>query len=100
MLPVPRNNPHNEVGPRDRSPEGNDTVTTTTSDHHEAGSFSQCNALLDKAIVAEVDKELWAALFDGDFRLAVPCDVCGRWLTAGKSKRAHRGPRCAAKAVK
>ncbi len=51
----------------------------------------------DKAIVSAVDKELWAAIFDGDFRLAVPCDICGRWLTAGKSKRAHRGPRCAAR---
>ena len=53
----------------------------------------------DKRVVAQVDWSIWNAIFNGQFRLAVPCDVCGRWLTAGASKRAHRGPRCAAKAV-
>ena len=53
----------------------------------------------DVHIVSQVDKSLWEAVFDGHFRLAVKCDVCGRWLTSGKSKRAHRGPRCAAKAA-
>ena len=52
---------------------------------------------LDRQIVGDAD--LWAALFDGRFRLAVRCDVCGRWLTAGKSKANGRGPNCAARAV-
>ena len=52
----------------------------------------------DQRIVAQVDKGLWEALFDGHFRLAVRCDVCGRWLTANASKKAHRGPRCSARA--
>lgn len=51
----------------------------------------------DKRVVDQVDASIWRALFDGQFRLAVRCDICGRWLTDGRSKAAHRGPRCAAK---
>lgn len=53
----------------------------------------------DKHIVEAVNRDIWAALFDGHFRLAVKCRGCGRWLTHGTSKRNHLGPRCAAKAV-
>lgn len=53
----------------------------------------------DRRVVAQVDWSIWQAVASGHFRLAVRCDVCGRWLTAGRSKKAHRGPRCAAKAV-
>lgn len=53
----------------------------------------------DRRVVDQVDWSLWRAVFEGHFRLAVRCDVCGRWLTDGRSKRKHRGPRCAAKAV-
>jgi hypothetical protein len=52
----------------------------------------------DQQVVAQVDKGLWEAIFAGDFRLAVPCSRCGRWLTAGPSKRARCGAHCAAKA--
>lgn len=52
---------------------------------------------LDRQLVDGLDGSLWAAIFDGHFRLAVRCDRCGRWLTAGRSKRAHLGPRCAQK---
>jgi len=52
----------------------------------------------DQRVVAQVDWSIWQALFDGHFKLAVQCDVCGRWLTANASKKAHRGPRCAARA--
>jgi rubrerythrin len=41
---------------------------------------------------------LWQALFNGQFRLALRCDVCGRWLTETESKRAGRGPTCRARA--
>ncbi len=53
----------------------------------------------DKRVVDQVDWSIWRAIHQGKFRLATPCDVCGRWLTDGRSKRAHRGPRCAAKVV-
>jgi len=43
------------------------------------------------------DASIWEALFDGKFRLAVQCDTCGRWLTSGASRRAHRGPVCRAR---
>lgn len=52
----------------------------------------------DRHIVDRVDESIWRAVYNGEFRLAVRCDVCGRWLTDGRSKRAHRGPRCAEKA--
>ena len=58
----------------------------------------QSNAI-DLALVGD-NADIWARLFDGEFRLAVKCDRCGRWLTAGKSKAAGRGPSCAARAVK
>jgi phage FluMu protein Com len=31
------------------------------------------------------------------YRLAIRCRVCGRWLVAESSVRAHIGPRCRAK---
>jgi hypothetical protein len=54
---------------------------------------------VDLALVGP-DADIWAQLFDGKFRLAVQCDVCGRWLVAHASKAAGRGPSCAARAVK
>ena len=54
----------------------------------------------DKRVVAQVDWSIWNAIFEGHFRLAVRCDQCGRWLTAGRSKKAHRGPRCAKRVKK
>jgi hypothetical protein len=48
----------------------------------------------DRRVVDSVDRSIWAALFNGDFRLAVRCEVCGRWLTDGRSRRDHRGPVC------
>lgn len=53
----------------------------------------------DERVVYQVDSSIWRAIYNGHFRLAVPCQVCGRWLTDGRSKKAHRGPRCAAKGV-
>ena len=53
----------------------------------------------EQRVVYQVDSSIWRAIYRGEFRLAVQCDTCGRWLTAGASKKAHRGPRCAAKVV-
>lgn len=50
-----------------------------------------------RGIVEKVDRGLWQDLMNGRFRLALRCDVCGRWLTAHKSKAAGRGPSCAAR---
>ena len=72
-------------------------LQTTNRDSESTATFTDLG--FDIRVVSQVDKSLWEALFDGHFRLAVKCDVCGRWLTSGKSKRAHRGPRCAQKVV-
>jgi hypothetical protein len=79
-------------------PAGNRATRTSTTlyDQHTA---PESDFDFDRHIVDRVDESIWRALFDGHFRLAVRCDVCGRWLTAGASKRAHRGPRCRAKAA-
>lgn len=53
----------------------------------------------DKHIVDRVDESLWRAVYNGQFRLAVRCERCGRWLTAGASKRNRIGAHCATKAA-
>jgi hypothetical protein len=52
----------------------------------------------DKQIVDRVDDSIWRASFNGEFKLATRCSICGRWITSSRSKRAGRGPHCAAKA--
>jgi hypothetical protein len=66
---------------------------TTTTD-----TDSIAIATVDREIVGSVDESIWRALFDGHFRLAVPCEICGRPLVTLASKMARRGPRCAASA--
>lgn len=34
------------------------------------------------------------AALGGDYRIAVQCRVCGRWLVAKESVRHQLGPRC------
>lgn len=72
--------PATETGPQ----------TATPTSANDTAALGQLAA--DKQLVG--DASIWAALFDGQFRLAVKCDTCGRWLTSGDSKRAHRGPVC------
>lgn len=50
----------------------------------------------DKQVVAQIDWSIWRALWRGEFRLAVRCERCGRWLTDGRSKGRRHGARCAA----
>jgi hypothetical protein len=45
------------------------------------------------------DGDLFTLLLNDKYRLAVKCDVCGRWLTSHTSKVAGRGPSCAARSV-
>jgi hypothetical protein len=52
---------------------------------------------LDLALLGGSAADIWAQLFDGQFRLAVPCSRCGRWLTAGASKAHRLGAHCRAK---
>lgn len=54
---------------------------------------------VDLELVGGINADLWSMLFDGTFRLAVPCKFCGRSLTAGASKIAGVGPKCAARVV-
>ena len=65
-----------------------ETNSTAASGHRE----------LDLTLVGH-DASLWQALFDGQFRLAVRCERCGRWLTAGPSKKRQLGSHCATKVV-
>lgn len=74
-----------------KRPAVSDRATSTTTTLHPESTA------VDRQLVG--DESLWVALFDGRFRLSVRCDVCGRWLTAGKSKVAGRGPSCSARAV-
>lgn len=84
------------------SPRKRPAPTDRPSPKHRTNGYPNDSGLpseleVDQAVVG--DASIWEALFNGQFRLAVQCDACGRWLTAGASKRAHRGPRCAARAV-
>lgn len=54
----------------------------------------------DKHIVDRVDESIWRAVYNGQFRLAVRCERCGRWLTAGQSKRNRLGAHCKSKAAR
>jgi hypothetical protein len=80
-----------------RSP-GTKSRATSTPPSDNADSTHGTDITVDLALVG-ANSDIWALLFDGKFRLAVKCDVCGRWLTAGASKAAGRGPHCAARAV-
>lgn len=88
-----------DVTPTRRSrPEKNPGAATSTSlDASDSTRHGDNDA--DIALVGGVNADLWAALFAGQFRLAVKCDRCGRWLTAGPSKRAGIGAHCAAQVV-
>ena len=74
-----------------KRPAVSDRATSTTTTLHPESTA------VDRQVVGDAD--LWAALFDGRFRLAVRCDTCGRWLTAHASRVAGRGPNCSARAV-
>lgn len=68
------------------------TTTTTLHPNHTATAVDFDIA---KRVTDQVDWSIWRALYAGEFRLAVPCRRCGRWLVDGRSKRRHYGPRCA-----
>lgn len=51
----------------------------------------------DQQIVHRVDESIWRAVYNGEFRLAVRCKRCGRWLTSGLSKRERLGAHCKTK---
>lgn len=77
-----------------RAPNGNPDLFTPPSDNtHSNATAEQFD--FDKTVVDQVDSSIWRAVYNGHFRLAVQCQRCGRWLTDGRSKRNHMGPRCA-----
>lgn len=69
------------------------TATTTVTAQSNAPGAAEVELM--RGIVDKVDRGLWLDLMNGRFRLAMRCDICGRWLTAHKSKSAGRGPSCA-----
>lgn len=80
-----------------RSPGTKSRATSTPpSDNSHSNGHGDIQA--DTAL-AGVNADLWAALFSGEMRLAIRCSRCGRWLTAGPSKRKGIGAHCEARAV-
>lgn len=84
---------------KDQTPQGNPVLfkPPPSDTTNRKPTFDELG--FDKAIVDAVGRDIWAALFDGHFRLAVKCRRCGRWLTHGTSKRNHLGPSCATKVI-
>jgi hypothetical protein len=76
-----------------------DPATSTTATVDIASLATHTDFTIDLALVG-TDGDLWAQLFNGKFRLAVKCDICGRWLTSHASKSAGRGPSCSARTAK
>jgi len=73
---------------------------TPPSAAHNSTAPGAAEVELMRGIVDQTDRGLWLDLLNGTFRLAVRCDVCGRWLTSHKSKAAGRGASCAARVVR
>jgi hypothetical protein len=86
--------PRKRTAPPQSRPSRNTTNAIKSNGHRAAPTDFD----VDQRIVDRSGDPLWEALFNGRFRLAVRCDICGRWLTATESKKAHRGPRCSARA--
>lgn len=82
---------------KDRPGKPGAALTTTTIAASDSTRRTDTDA--DIALTGGANADIWAALFDGRFRLATRCSRCGRWLTAGPSKRAGIGAHCAAKDV-
>jgi len=85
-------------GTRKRRTPKDPALTTRPSDDTDTTKV-ETEFDFDERVVDQVNWSIWRAIHQGELRIATPCDVCGRWLTDSRSKRAHRGPRCAAKAV-
>ena len=82
-----------------RSPARDRATPSATATVANFNSIPTSEFDYDTEVVAQVESSIWQAIYDGHFRLAVKCDVCGRWLTSSRSKKAHRGPRCSARAA-
>ena len=75
-------------------------ASTTTTLFAQSNAPGAAEVELMRGILDKTDRGIWQDLMNGRFKLAMRCDVCGRWLTAHKSKAAGRGPSCAARAVR
>jgi len=82
-----------------RSPAVADRATSTPLRVDAESTVTADDFDFDRRVVSQVDWSIWRGIYNGEFRLAVRCRRCGRWLTHGTSKRNHMGPTCAAKAV-
>lgn len=76
-------------------PQPGAALSTTTTLYPDSTAATDPLDGFDERVIAQVDWSIWRALRAGDFRLAVQCRRCGRWLTDYRSRRAHLGPRCA-----
>jgi hypothetical protein len=81
-----------------RAPQAGNPAPSTTPIVVAQSTAPPADFDYDRRVVGQVDWSIWRALDRGEFRLAVRCRRCGRWLTAGASKRNGMGTHCAAKA--
>ncbi len=75
----------------------NPGAATTATPIADTDSNRRADLELDLALLGGPAADVWVQLFEGRFRLAVPCERCGRWLTAGASKAHRMGAHCRAK---
>ena len=81
-------------------PQKEPATSTTTTLFPESNAPGAAEVELMRGIVDKTERGIWQDLMNGKFKLALRCDVCGRWLTAHASKSAGIGPRCAERAAK
>ena len=88
---------------RGRAADSPAAPTFTTTDIHHSADSSDHNERTDEfkldRLLGGPAADIWAKLFNGEFKLAVPCSRCGRWLTSGASKRHRMGAKCRAKST-
>jgi hypothetical protein len=83
-----------------RSPGTKSRATSTTATVDSPRVTAEADELLEELRRIKTENgDLFTALLNGVYRLAVPCRVCSRALTSSKSRAAGVGPICA-KAVR
>lgn len=74
------------------------TMTVTTAPEADENNS---NANGDNGFAPHIGdaiaRGIWEGIKAGDFRLAIKCRRCGRYLVDSASKRRHLGPTCAVK---
>lgn len=80
---------------RKRRPPQEPAPSKTTAKLHPQCTADFDPLDFDERVEQQIEWSIWRALRRGEFRLAVQCHRCRRWLHNPNSKRTHR-ERCAA----